>query len=291
MVGPTVNELWLKRESKMREEANPFGFDIGGEEEEEEEPTTPDILLASSSSSGSLRIAGRFRETEEKQRPKRQSTPPPPRSGVLLTARDNVVNLDQLISNIKQEREGAYQRARSAIDRLGALSTQPSSSDLVSERQRDSDANHQRSSLPSRTVLCSDSASDSTATHQEQENRPTLLSASPMMPAKKKIAALPSCSNVKKEVQVGYTKQPQASQVEGKTQRSLENLFPASELPRCFAQSAAQLHERLISRGILATASHVAVCNATAAVHQIRSASTLLGVPSRDRRGLCCYFS
>mmetsp|Transcript_94157 Transcript_94157/g.177066 ORF Transcript_94157/g.177066 Transcript_94157/m.177066 type:complete len:288 (+) Transcript_94157:85-948(+) len=287
MMRPTVNQLWVERELQWCEETNPFCFDLF--DDDEEDPMAMECLLASGWKSPCPAVG-------------QQHTPPAPRSGVLHSTKLHVAEFDQLLTDIKRERDGAYQRARSAIDRIG-VRTSKTSADAVIDMQSHSNIKDHRLSLPPGAISRSPSSINA---HQAQQQRQMPMASAPSLPAKisagdlasssagiksgrkadvlpspvartngdKNIAVLPpppaspfTGRRDGQEARPDFAATPRTPQIKGNPDWLSKPLFPASELPRCFTQSAAHLHERLKSRGIFVTGSNLPARAAVAAAH------------------------
>lgn len=299
MVRPSVNELWIQRESVWCEEANPFCLEL--DRDGKMEPMISDDLPVSSPTGGTQSFATPSCSGRSKGR---QSTPPPPRSGVLQVTKERIAVLDLGILDIMKERELAYQRTRSAIDRIEALASGKRSGPVL--EQQDAKAKGSILELPPGAVPRREPPS---SVHQEKrESRKDLASAqtasskksackenldsknslgkispSPNSVPSRSPNSVPSrksffaahfdgndhlqdvhCKNATKLPGSPFIQFP-STPITVQTQRSPRLSLPGAKRmhiplrkvstpshPECFASSAAQLHERLLSRGILA---------------------------------------
>jgi len=122
----TINDLWVKSESKWCEEANPFGLDptlndVWTQMEtkwcEESNPFGLDaqkfgpVALDRSQSAGEM---GRDRRQPEKHK----NTPP--LADVIQSAKDLISNCDSMITSLKKEQNVSTQQVKHAIDQIGA---------------------------------------------------------------------------------------------------------------------------------------------------------------------------
>mmetsp|Transcript_150388 Transcript_150388/g.273685 ORF Transcript_150388/g.273685 Transcript_150388/m.273685 type:complete len:286 (-) Transcript_150388:206-1063(-) len=153
----SLTDLWIQSESKWCEEANPFGLDMEEEESSAEGAQEAAKLGRSESADPGRFESGRTRadlraqiqagrsllQARVRQLEQEASVQQSARSAARPVKQELICRLpiEDRIGEMKREREVAYQRFMSTVDRLGAIASD------IRQRQRDCNATSRVSEL------------------------------------------------------------------------------------------------------------------------------------------------
>lgn len=247
---PSLSAMWIETESRWCEEANPFGFDI--EDERETKPAGQSQEAAkASTASWNAQLIGR--------RPLAKTGTP---SEYLSQLDRRITELDRRIADMKRARDVSYEHTRLTIDRLRAKSSLGRSdivrvSDMIESEVA---ANERVSQLIEAEVAAALGVSPLQSRHPPGHswvgNQDVLQRSS---------SALPTRDIPRRNY---YAAHPRTSADNGHVGCSSQQV-QSSELPSWFtrglSQSAAQFHDKISSRRVLATTGVTNVISADSA--------------------------